>query len=481
MKSRLVRVSHLAREYLTHWSIAGAIIAATGAAPEHWLAELVHGLHVPHGIVPDWLATADYRVVAVVGGVGIIVGDTLWRNHRRTQHASPAPELPDRPSIVVLPFQNMSGDPEQEYFADGMAVDITTSLSRIRWLFVIARNSAFAYKGHQTNLEQIGRELQVRYVLEGSVRRVGDNVRITGQLIEAETSHQIWADRFDGNLADIFKLQDRVTEAVAQAIAPNVRNAEFERARRKPPNNLGAYDLYLRALFLYYQLSRESSDEALHLLRRSLALDPNYAPTLALTALHISYRSAQGWMSDGETLNEAISLARKALMSDPNDSDVAAMSARVLAYAGHAYEEAIATAKHAIELNPYSAYVIAQCGWVHQYAGRFREAIEYFEASSRMDPHDPMAYSSTAALALSFLGVGDSARQSRQPGGRSSSAPPSPPPGAPLPHPLPWRENWTRHARQRRSCCGSTPTSPSRGLPAARPPTSRGDTISLKA
>ena len=204
--------------------------------------------------------------------------------------------LPDKPSLVVLPFQNMSGDPEQEYFADGMVEEITTALSRIRSLFVIARNSAFTYKGRAVDVRQVGRELGVRYVLEGSVRKAGSRVRITGQLVDAATGTHLWADRFDGTLEDVFDLQDQVTASVVAAIQPNLLKAEIQRAQRKPTENLQAYDLMLRALPHFYA-SRESLAEAERLLRRAIEIDPGYAPALAILRCAIGrWWRRTGWI-----------------------------------------------------------------------------------------------------------------------------------------------------------------------------------------
>ena len=186
----------------------------------------------------------------------------------------PALPLPDKPSIAVLPFQNMSGDPEQEYFADGMVEEIITALSRVSSFFVIARNSSFTYKGKAVDVKQVGRELGVRYVLEGSVRKVGGRVRITGQLVEAANGRHVWADRFEGSIEDIFDLQDQVTESVAAAIEPSLKDAEIARARAKPTENLDVYDLYLRALSLHYRGDRVASDDAMRLLRKALRMDP---------------------------------------------------------------------------------------------------------------------------------------------------------------------------------------------------------------
>ena len=231
--------------------------------------------------------------------------------------------LPDKPSLVVLPFQNMSGDPEQEYFADGMVEDITTALSRIRSLFVIARNSAFTYKGRAVDVRQVGRELGVRYVLEGSVRKAGSRVRITGQLVDAATGAHLWADRFDGTLEDVFDLQDQVTASVVAAIQPNLLKAEIQRAQRKPTENLQAYDLMLRAWPHFVRRSRESLAEAERLLRRAIEIDPGYAPALADLALcHWTRCRRTGWIGPTRPFNEMIHLARAALALDGNDPEV---------------------------------------------------------------------------------------------------------------------------------------------------------------
>jgi adenylate cyclase len=192
--------------------------------------------------------------------------------------------LPDKPSIAVLPFQNMSGDPEQEYFADGMVEDITTALSRMRWLFVIARNSSFTYKGKSVDIKQVGRELGVRYVLEGSVRKANSRIRITGQLIDTFTGAHIWADRFDGGVEDIFELQDQVTASVVGAIAPKLEQAELERSRRKPTENLQAYDYYLQGASCLYRFSREANEQGLKLFLKAIELDPDFASSYAQAA-----------------------------------------------------------------------------------------------------------------------------------------------------------------------------------------------------
>ena len=252
-----------------------------------------------------------------------------------SEQIAEAVTVPGKPSIVVLPFQNISGDPEQEYFADGMVEEITISLSRIRWLFVIARNSAFTYKGRFIDVRQVSRELGVRYVLEGSVRKSTNRLRISAQLIEAPTAHQVWADRFDGDLSDVFELQDQVTEGVVRAVAPSMRLAEIDRARRKPPESLDAYDLYLRALPNLYTLTRGGIEGALCLLRRALALDPGFASAAALIALLLECRLAQDWLDAvDQDRAEAVYAAHQAIASDPNDPEALAMAAQVLARLG---------------------------------------------------------------------------------------------------------------------------------------------------
>jgi adenylate cyclase len=230
--------------------------------------------------------------------------------------AAPLP-LPDKPSLAVLPFQNMSGDPEQEYFADGMVEEITTAIARLPWLFVIARNSSFTYKGKPVDVKQVARELGVRYVLEGSVRKAANRVRITGQLIDATTGAHIWADRFDGALDDIFELQDQVASSVAGAIEPKLRQSEIERASRKPTVNLTAYDLYLPAMPRSCRYTEEGLAEAVVLARQALAIDPSYAPAAAMVGFCRGLQRMQGWgvLSD-EDIGEACRLARRALEAE---------------------------------------------------------------------------------------------------------------------------------------------------------------------
>ncbi len=237
-----------------------------------------------------------------------------------TALAKPALALPDKPSIAVLPFSNLSGDPEQDYFADGIVEDIITALSRVHWLFVIARNSSFTYKGKAVDVKQVGRELGVRYVLEGSVRKAGGRIRITGQLVDTSTSAHIWADHFDGTLDDVFDLQDRVTSSVVGAIEPKLRRAEIERARIKPTESVDAYDCFLRALALHETGKSEDSKEALQLLYRAIETDRGYASAYGLAAWVYLRQKVRGWISPSDpAIAEGIRLARLAAENGRDD------------------------------------------------------------------------------------------------------------------------------------------------------------------
>jgi TolB-like protein/class 3 adenylate cyclase len=303
--------------------------------------------------------------------------------------APPALPLPDKPSIAVLPFANMSGDPEQEYFADGMVEEIITALSRIRWLFVIARNSTFTYKGQAVDVKRVGRELGVRYVLEGSVRKGGGRVRITGQLIDAETGTHLWADRFDGSLEDVFELQDRVAVSVAGVIEPALQAAEMRRSAARPTTDLTAYDLYLRALATFYPITKERILEALELLERAIAIDPRYGPALALAALGHMHLVRDGWAEEPETSRrKASDLARQALETAQNDPGILANAASVLAYFGEDLGAMIGLVDRALALNPSFARGWQLSGFLRIVAGQPDLAIEYLEMSLRLSPRE---------------------------------------------------------------------------------------------
>jgi TolB-like protein/class 3 adenylate cyclase len=308
------------------------------------------------------------------------------------QHTgAPALPLPDKPSIAVLPFQNMSGDPEQEYFADGMVEEIITALSSIRWLFVIARNSTFTYKGQAIDVKQVGRELGVRYVLEGSVRKGGGRVRITGQLIEAETGTHLWADRFDGSLEDVFELQDRIALSVAGVIEPALRVAETARSAARPTTDLTAYDLYLRALATFFPFTKERLFESQRLLEQALAIDPRYGPALAWGAMCHLRLVNDGWAEAPETTRrKGIELARQALQAGGNDPGVLATAAIVLARFGEDIDAMIGLIDRAIALSPSFARGWYASGILRLLAGQPDLAIEHIEASLRLSPRERM-------------------------------------------------------------------------------------------
>jgi TolB-like protein len=313
--------------------------------------------------------------------------------------------LTSRSMVVVLPFANMTGDPGQEYFADGITEDITTALSHFRWFSVISRNSAFTYKGCAVDVRQVGRELGVGYVLEGSVRRGGNRARISAQLCETEAGAQIWAERFDGDLADIFDLQDRITEAVTGAIEPSLRLAEVERTRAKPIESLTAYDLYLRALPQRF-LTREGNDEALRLLRRAVVLDPGFvAAKGALAGLH-TIRFSQDWAEESD-LAEAVRCAREVAVGGGEDNPSAlAWAAHALAYLARDYDAGLAAADHALVLAPNSAQVLLINGWVRTYVSDPETAISYLERAMRLSPVDPAKFYFFTALSLAHLVAG---------------------------------------------------------------------------
>jgi TolB-like protein/Tfp pilus assembly protein PilF len=317
------------------------------------------------------------------------------------------PSLPDRPSIAVLPFDNLSGDREQEYFADGMVEEIITALSRMRWLFVIARNSSFTYKGKAVDVKQVGRELGVRYVLEGSVRKAGSRVRITGQLIDTSTGAHLWADRFDGALEDIFDLQDQVTASVVGAIAPKLEQAEIERTRRKPTENLDAYDYYLRGLAAFHQWTKEGNDEALSNLYRAIELDPNFASACGMAARCYAQRKGSGWITDSaHDVAEAAKLARRAVALGKDDAVALCTAGFALVHLGEDIEYGDALISQALVLNPNLASAWLFSGWAKASLGEPEVAIEHVTRAMRLSPNDPLKFSMFCALGLAHFIAG---------------------------------------------------------------------------
>lgn len=315
--------------------------------------------------------------------------------------------LPEKPSIAVLPFDNMSGDPEQGYFADGMVEEIITALSRTRWLFVIARNSSFTYKGRAVDIKQVGRELGVRYVLEGSVRKAASRVRITGQLIDATTGAHLWADRFDGGLEEVFDLQEEVARSVVGAIAPKLEQAEIERAKRKPTEHLDAYDYYLRGIASLHQLTRESTANALQLFYEAIELDPEFASAYGMAAFCAVIRKANGWMADREQETvETERLAPKAVDLGRDDAVALSLGGEALAFVVGDYNSGAAFIDRALALNPNLATAWLFSGWVRADLGDTEAALQRLATAIRMSPVDPFMFDMLNAVAMAHLLAG---------------------------------------------------------------------------
>jgi TolB-like protein/tetratricopeptide (TPR) repeat protein len=322
---------------------------------------------------------------------------------------SPRPTLPlpDKPSIAVLPFQNMSGDPEQEYFADGIVEEIITALSRFRQLFVIARNSSFTYKGRAVDVKQVGRELGVRYVLEGSVRKAGNRVRITGQLVDAAMGAHLWADRFDGGLEDIFDLQDRVTARVVGAIAPKLEQAEIERAKRKPTESLHAYDYYLRGKAIIPLVSEKVTSEALALFSNAIALDQDFASAYAWAAYCYVWRKMNAYRGDrAREKAETARLVKRAAELGRDDADTLAQAGFALAYGVGDLYGAAAMLDRALTLNQNSASVWNNSGWVNVFRGETETAIKHLANAMRLSPLDPFLFTMQCGTAFAHFFAG---------------------------------------------------------------------------
>ncbi len=312
--------------------------------------------------------------------------------------------LPDRPSIAVLPFQNMSRDAEQDYFADGVVEDIITALSRFKSFAVIARNSSFVYKGRAVDVRQVSNELGVRYVLEGSVRRAGDRLRITAQLIDGTLGAHLWARRFDGVVSDIFDVQDQITESVVAVVEPEIRLAEIERSRRERPGSLAAYDLYLQALPKLYAVAPAENREAFALLSEAIALEPDYGIALSMAAWALSQRIASGWPPAGpDERRRCIELAEAALSSARGDATILATSGLQLVQIGRDYERGMRVIEQAVEANPNNLHVMMRAGIAHLHCGSVDDAMTCFRRALRLSPGDPGRHWSLTGLAQAHL------------------------------------------------------------------------------
>jgi len=313
--------------------------------------------------------------------------------------------ISDKPSIAVLPFANLSGDPEQDYFTDGIVEDITTALSRNRAFFVIARNSSFFYKGKQVDTKQIAQELGVRYLLEGSVRKSGSRVRVTGQLIEANSGHHLWADKFDGGMADIFELQDQIVTRVVGAIAPQLERAEIDRAKRSATGDLAAYDLYLHGLDSWNRWTREGNAKALQLFRAAIEKDRDFSTAHGLAVSCYLLGKANGWATDFDEreISRLVNRTTEIGMEDPV----------ALCWAGHAHayffkdvERALVLVDRALELDVNLAIAWQRSGWVRGYAGDSNGAIESLNKAIRLNPRDPLVFLTQSAMAFAHFIAG---------------------------------------------------------------------------
>src|SRR5712691_5731761 len=340
-------------------------------------------------------------------GVGFIanVREQQALEANATAVVQPGLPLPDMPSIAVLPFQEMSGDPGQDYFADGVVDEIITALSRFRQLFVIARNSSFTYKGRSVDVKQVGRELGVRYVLEGSVRKAASRVRITAQLIDAIRGTHLWADRIDGTFGDIFDLQDQVTENVVGSLAPKIEQAEIERTKHKPTDSLDAYDCYLRAMMYFHRWTGESISDAMRLFYRAIELDPGFASAHGLTAWCYVRRKLSGWMEDpAREMAELERLARRASELAGDDAVALFSAGWALVQTSSDAEAGAAMIDRALTVNPNIPAAWLVGGWTKIYLGEPETAIGFFARAIRLNPLDPLiARMHTGIAAAQFL------------------------------------------------------------------------------
>jgi TolB-like protein len=357
------------------------------------------------------IARKGFRFVGDVNeqlenGERVSAGPAASGIYERSRAALP---LPDRPAIAVLPFANLSGDPEQEYFSDGIVEEIITALSRMRWLFVVARNSSFTFKGRAVDVKQVSHDLGVRYVLEGSVRKAANRIRIIAQLIDATSGVHLWAERFDGGLEDIFDLQDQVTARVVGEIAPKLEQAEIERAKRKPTENLDAYDYFLRGMANVHQWTRAANDEALRLFYKAIELDPGFASAYGMAAWCYIWRKLNGWVTDrAQETSEGARLARGAVEFGKDDAVALCRGGHALAWFVRDFDNGAAYIDRALVLNPNLAAAWNLSGWVRAYRGELDLAIEHHARAMRLSPLDPILYNMHVGTAFAHFLAGRS-------------------------------------------------------------------------
>jgi adenylate cyclase len=372
---------------------------------------------------PEGLCISDVVHQNIQGKLGLefeYLGEQTLKNMERkvrawrwSNTASPAASgakpsldalpLPDKPSVAVLPFDNLSNDPEQEYFADGISEDLITALSKIRWFFVIARNSTFTYKGQAVEVTQVARELGVRYVLEGSVRKAGGRVRVTAQLVDAITGKYVWAERYDRDLADIFELQDEMTQTIVAAVEPELGAAERERAVHKPPEKLDAWETYQRGLWHMWSYTKDDNAKAPHLLRRAHELEPGFAAAYAHEAYSHYINVIMGWAEDPDsTLAAGMAAAKKALTLDDKDAVAYVAAGRLHMMLGE-HDASIAALETSLTLNPNFAQAYYGLGFAQTLAGRLEDALDNFAKAERLSPRDPLLWGFMVMYAVACI------------------------------------------------------------------------------
>lgn len=422
-------------EHATAWVVGGVLLAATGFAPEEWLAHAVDGLRIHENVLHLWATNVDVRVVPIAIGMAVIgigllrqrqaaqpkpvtdlhdkrivlseklLSDVETTPNPTDQSDSPEPTAllnQDKPSIAVLPFENMSGDVEQEHFSDGIADDITTELSRNRWLFVIARTSSFTYKNHPRDVKRIAEELGVSYVLEGSVRRASGRVRVNVQLVDAQTAEHIWAERYDRDVTDVFAVQDEITAAVTGAIAPAITDTEKRRATRKPPERLDAWEAYMRGLWHEGQGRIADHEQAKQWFHRALALDATFAsPCSALSEAYLNDGAIYATLSIDEATELSAQWAERAIAIDPEDADAQATIALAAMIAGDV-DEAHDHLQIAKASNPNLPTVLTSEEFILLFSGQFVEARQVNAACVRVDPRGPRVAGLMQHVAISY-------------------------------------------------------------------------------